>query len=98
MVMAGIAVYIDPGDDTDMVEDVNVTSLAITVASPTHPTDIKVTEVVVTSENIVSKNVNTTKGFDEDSLETWSSSMAVGHSTRDSGGVNRSRSEPAIFY
>merc|ERR1719312_558707 len=92
MAMAGIALYIDPGDSFGMVEDVhddvtkNVTSDDKTesvteISEVKNVTELNSTEDITstvkdTSEEASINTVEATKVVDINNVESWSSSMA----------------------
>merc|ERR1719320_580089 len=92
IVIAGIALYIDPGNNSDTVEDVhddvtkNVTSNdkieSVTELSEVkNVTELNSTEHITstvkdTSEEASSNTVEATKVVDINNVESWSSSMA----------------------
>ena len=92
IVIAGIALYIDPGNNSDTVEDVhddvtkNVTSddkieSVTEISKVKNVTELNSTEDITstvkdTSEEASSNTVEATKVVDINNVESWSSSMA----------------------
>merc|ERR1719320_2026939 len=92
IVIAGIALYIDPGNNSDIVEDVhddvtmNVTSDDKTesvaeISEVKNVTELNSTEYITstvkdTSEEASSNTVEASKVVDINNVESWSSSMA----------------------
>ena len=92
IVIAGIALYIDPGNNSDTVEDVhddvtkNVTSddkieSVTEISEVKNVTELNSTEDITstvkdTSEEASSNTVEATKVVDINNVESWSSSMA----------------------
>merc|ERR1719320_134853 len=92
IVIAGIALYIDPGNNSDIVEDVhdevtkNVTSddkleSVTEISEVKNVTELNSTEDITstvkdTSEEASGNTVEATKVVDINNVESWSSSMA----------------------